>query len=164
MIDPAELTGWFEAHAAPLVLYARQWLDRSAGEDVVQEVFVRLMLQKRPPENVKAWLYRAVRNAAIGKWRSERRRRARDDRQAPPHTSFEPHHDELIDSESAAIALERIAEPQREIVVLRIWAAMTLKEISLLIGAPVSTVFHHYQQGVRALRDQMGVACPTNQH
>jgi len=162
MLDPAELTGWFEAHAAPLVFYARQWLDRGAAEDVVQEAFVRLMLQTRPPGSVKAWLYRTVRNEAISLWRSTRRRHDRERERAVPEIFFEPHHGDPIDAEAAAAALRQLPESQREVMVLRIWGAMTLKEISLLIGSPLSTVFHHYQEGLRVLREKMGVSCQTN--
>lgn len=162
MLDAAELTGRFEAHAAPLVLYARQWLDRGAAEDVVQEAFVPLMLQARPPGSVKAWLYRAVRNEAISLWRSTQRRHERERRTAVPEIYFERHHGDPIDAEMATAALRQLPESQREVMVLRIWAAMTLKEISLLIGSPVSTVFHHYQEGLRVLRKKMGVSCQTN--
>ena len=37
-----------DAHAAPLVLYARLWCD--APEDVVQEAFLKLVRQGRPPD------------------------------------------------------------------------------------------------------------------
>ncbi len=53
MTDPAKLATWFEAHAAAMVLYARQWLaDRGRAEDVVQEAFVRLAGQAGDPPNV----------------------------------------------------------------------------------------------------------------
>src|SRR5215212_5273730 len=79
MNDAPKLAAWFEAHAAPLVLYARHWLGERAGaEDVVQEVFIRLMAQPAEPLNVKAWLHTAVRNAAIGELRSAQRRRRRE--------------------------------------------------------------------------------------
>ena len=68
---------WFDAHAASLILYARQWLDRSAAEDAVQEVFLRLLaLRGREPANVRAWLFASVRNEAI----SQQRRQASQDR------------------------------------------------------------------------------------
>src|ERR1700744_4453722 len=78
MIDPQRLSALFDAHAAQSVLYARQWLDRAAAEDVVQEVYVRLMLQQDPPANVKAWIFTAVRNEAISQTRSSARRRQRE--------------------------------------------------------------------------------------
>ena len=40
---------WFERESNALVLYARQWLDPSAAEDAVPDVFVNLILQKGNP-------------------------------------------------------------------------------------------------------------------
>ena len=46
-IDPAKMGSWFDAYAGRLVLYARQWLEAQWAEDVVQDVFIRLMAQSR---------------------------------------------------------------------------------------------------------------------
>jgi RNA polymerase sigma-70 factor (ECF subfamily) len=159
MIDPADVRDWFEAHAAPLVLYARQWLTGVIAEDVVQEVFVRLMSQRHPPDNVKAWLYRSVRNEAISQWRSTHRRRDRELAAASGARWFEPAHDDAIDAGLAAELIRQLPAEQRESLVLRIWGGLTLAEISMITGSPLSTVFHHYQQGLRAVRKQMGVTC-----
>ena len=64
-LDPAMLGAWYDAYAAPLLLYARQWLDRAAAEDVVQSAFAGLVARRTPPEAAKAWLFTVVRNAAI---------------------------------------------------------------------------------------------------
>jgi RNA polymerase sigma factor (sigma-70 family) len=159
MIDPADVTRWFEAHAAPLVLYARQWLPGGLAEDAVQEVFVRLMAQGRPPNNVKSWLFRAVRNEAVSQWRSSRRRDERERRLATRETWFEPGRAELIDARAATEVLQSLPHDWREAVVLRIWAGMTLQEISDLTGTPLSTVFHHYREALRVVREKMGVPC-----
>ncbi len=159
MIDPASVSEWFEAHAAPLVLYARQWLPGGLAEDAVQEVFVRLMAQSRPPDNVKAWLFRAVRNEAISQWRSSRRRDQRERRLATSEKWFEPGGEELIDARTATEVLQTLPHDWREAVVLRVWGGMTLQEISDLTGTPLSTAFHHYREGLRAVREKMGVPC-----
>ncbi len=53
----AQEAGWrFERESKALVLCARQWLDLPAAEDAVQDVFESLMLQSRPPEQMKARL------------------------------------------------------------------------------------------------------------
>ena len=161
-MEEAQLARWFEAHGAPLVLYARQWLDVSAAEDVVQNVFVRLMLQRKAPDNVRAWLYRAVRNEAISQWRSHRRRQTRERYTASDEWYFQPTA-ELLDAQAASDALRTLPEPRREIIILRIWAQMTLQEISTITGSPVSTVFHHYQEGLRAVRARMELPCKTKE-
>ena len=161
MLEAAELSGWFEAHAAPLVLYARQWLPRPAAEDVVQEVFVRLMLQSRPPANTRAWLYAAVRNAAVSQWRSSRRHEQRLQEWCGGEEWFDPPSPDALDAEAASKAIAQLPALDREILVLRIWSGLKLAEIGRIVGIPVSTVFHHYQQSLAQVRQRMSVPCKT---
>ena len=154
-IDPAALGGWFDAHGAALVLYARQWLDRAAAEDVVQEVFVRLIAQpaRQRPSNVRAWLYRATRNAAIGAARSVWRRGRREQEVARDHSEwFQPRPEDPIDARAAQDAMQSLPAAQREIILLRLWSGMTLAEISDVTGAPLSTVHDHYRKGLAGVR------------
>lgn len=154
MINQADLTRWFEAHAAPLVLYARQWLDRGRAEDVVQEIFVRLLMSSSPPANPKAWLYRAARNEAIAQWRSSRRRHQRERSAALPEALFEPWgaSEEL---DAIVRALDVLPPAEREMLVLRIWGELTLAEVSELLAMPRSTVFQRYKTALGALRKKM---------
>ena len=65
----------FGEHAPNLVFYARQWVELATAEDCVQDVFVRLMLQRQWPRRLKPWLYKSVRNQALGALRSASRRK-----------------------------------------------------------------------------------------
>src|ERR1700679_552448 len=104
-----------DAHAAPLVLYARQWCE--AAEDVVQEAFLKLVRQRRQPVDVAAWLYRVVRNGAIDAGKMARRRQRRELAAARPVRWFvEPEVDGL-DAETAMAALDRLAPELREVIV-----------------------------------------------
>src|SRR3954464_2372196 len=99
-----------DAHAAPLVLYARQWCD--TPEDMVQEAFLKLVRQGRPPEDAVAWLYRVVRNGSIAAAQGARRRQRRESAAARPVRWFvEPELDGL-EAETAVAALERLV-PER---------------------------------------------------
>ena len=62
-VGPKLLSRLVSEYSSALVLYARQ-LCRNP-EDVVQEAFLQLMRQAELPNNVRAWLYRVVRNSAI---------------------------------------------------------------------------------------------------
>ena len=158
-MEAAELSSWFDALAAPLVLYARQWLNPAAAEDAVQEGFVRLMLLPRVPDNVRAWLYRAVRNEAIGQWRSGRRRARREMNAARDEPYFDAAPGDAVDGRAAADALASLPAAQREVIVLRLWGQLKLAEIASVTGAPVSSVFHHYRQGLAEIRKRIGVPC-----
>jgi RNA polymerase sigma-70 factor (ECF subfamily) len=162
MTDWGPCNRLFAAHAARLVLYARQWLDRSVAEDVVQEAFIRLLEQRKHLENPKAWLYRTVRNGAISQLRSHRRRLEREHNSAADELWFEPHGNHWLDGASARAALEALPHAQREVIVLRIWGQMTLKEVAAVSGSTTSTVFDQYRAGLVALRKSMGVSCNRN--
>ena len=156
MIDPARLAAAFEAHGPAMALYARQWLDPAAAEDVAQEVFVRLMAQGAEPANLPAWLFRCVRNAAIAAARSGQRRKRREAaavaggvRGAP---WFEPRADDRIDAAAAQAALAHLPPNQREVIVLRLWSGMTLAAVAEVTGLAVSTVHDQYRAGLSAVR------------
>jgi len=159
-IDPVELGKWYDDHAAPLTLFARQILPSGQAEDVVQDVFIRLMAQRSRPENVKAWLYRAVRNASVSSLRSALRRRRRERaRAAAMPEAFESRPGDLVDARAASNVLASLGQPQREVVVLRIWAALTLREIAEITDASVTTVFRRYREGLAAIRKGMVSQC-----
>jgi RNA polymerase sigma-70 factor (ECF subfamily) len=166
-IEAAKLGDWFDAYAAALVLYARQWLSAAAAEDVVQEVFVRLMAQPGEPANVKAWLFLAARNAAIAAARSSARRQRRENevgqRQFARRESawFHARPDDLIDAASAEAAMANLTSNQREIVLLRIWGGLTWSEISSLTGTPSSSVFDQYQSALSRVRELLEQSCKT---
>ncbi len=160
--DPAPLSGWFDRYGVTLALYARQWLNAESAEDVVQEVFIRLLSQRRAPGNVKGWLFRSVRNAAINRARSEHRRRSHERRHGADHPAwFQTCPDDPIDAKIADSMLLSLPVEQRETIVLRIWAGMTLVEISRVTGHPVPTLFSRYRAGLAALRRAMEKSCKT---
>src|SRR5437879_13764246 len=102
-MSPPDVARLIDAHAAPLVLYARQWCD--APEDVVQEAFLKLVRQGRPPQDAVAWLYRVVRNGALDVARRARRRQRRESAVARSvHWFVEPEVGGL-DAETAVAAL-----------------------------------------------------------
>ncbi len=161
-IESTDLSRWFEAYGPGLVLYARQWFASGSAEDVVQEVFVRLMSQRTAPSDVKAWLFRSVRNAAIGQLRSRRRRKTWEHRASADRAAwFEDRPDDLVDTSAAQAALVSLPDGQREVIVLRIWCGMTLQQIAEIVDRPVSTVFSRYKTGLDAVRRRLELSCKT---
>jgi DNA-directed RNA polymerase specialized sigma24 family protein len=73
----------WRAHATELVRYASLLVGPVDAQDVVSTAFVNVLGGKgRQPDNIRAYLFRAVTNAAIDGQRSSSRRLARDDRHA----------------------------------------------------------------------------------
>lgn len=163
--DADVVADMFEAHGPALLLYARQWVDAAGAEDVVQRVFVRLLASGRLPADARTWLFRCVRNEAISAWRSEQRRERRERSAAAGADAatawFVPRPEDRIDAAAAQAALAALPAEQREIVTLRIWSGLTLAEVGRVTGLPVSTVHHHYNAALKALRQRLESPCPN---
>jgi RNA polymerase sigma factor (sigma-70 family) len=158
-MSPPQLARLIDANAAGLVLFARQWCE--APEDVVQEAFLKLVRQRRPPVDEVAWLYRVVRNGALDQGKMARRRRRRESAAARPVRWFVEPEVEGLEAETAVAALERLAPEQREVIVAHHWGGLSFEQIAAVAGCSASTAFRRYTAGVEDLRKPLGVICPN---
>ncbi len=143
----------YDQHGAALVAYARGFVpDAAAAEDVVHQVFLRLLSAELTiPDVPVAYVYRAVRNAALNARRSSLRLTELD-----PQSSVFRHRG---GNQEAALALERalaeLPEEQREVVVMRVWSGLTLDEIAAAVGAPLNTIASRYRYALEKLREKL---------
>jgi RNA polymerase sigma factor (sigma-70 family) len=164
-MDSERLGRLIDQHAAALELYARQWCE--ATEDVVQEAYLKLARQPRPPEKPAAWLYRTVRNGAINAGVAESRRRRHESGaaaagrgwfQAPAEDSVP----EALEPTLAEAELQQLPPDQREVIVAHIWGGLTFEQIGDLMETSSSTAHRLYTAGLSTLRERLGVACPRS--
>jgi len=160
-ISPRYLSQLLREHGPALVLYAEQ-LCRTA-EDVVQEAFLKLAQESEMPTNPVAWLFRVVRNGALNASRAAARR-GRHESAASTKDWFDSPEEQMVDAREAARALEQLADSQREVVVARLWGGLSYEEVAELTGSSVSTAHRRYQEGIRALRERLGVSCPNSEN
>ena len=161
----AKLTAWFAAHGPALVLYARQVLpaeDQASAEDVVQELFVRLLARAGGPGGLDepphpaAWLHRCVRNACLDERRTRVRRQHRERAVAADRPGwFEPRPADLVDARLAQEVLETLPDLPRQIVALRIWSGLTLSQVAEVTGQPISTVHDQYRKALAGVRQRI---------
>jgi RNA polymerase sigma-70 factor (ECF subfamily) len=156
-MDARRLGDLISRHAAALKLYARQWC--SAPEDAVQEAFVKLAGLSAQPDDPAAYLFRAVRNAAIDAGRAERRRRHHEAEAAARQAWFEPA--EALDGDDARRALEALPADLREPLVAHLWGGLTFAQIGPLMGCSASTAHRRYEEALAALRNTLRPPCPT---
>lgn len=153
---------WYDAYSGPLVLYARHWLPDDAAEDAVQGVFIRLMGAIQTPRNVRAWLFRAVRNEAVTRLRRGRCHRHYAQQQLTQQAQwFESRADELIDGQAAQQILLDLPANQREVVILRIWGQLPLREIARITDSAVTTVYSRYKTALVTIKERMQPSCKT---
>ena len=155
-MGPELLGRLFDEHAPALVLYARQWSNRP--EDAVQDAFVALARQSRPPDRVVPWLYRVVRNGSIAAARGDRRRRRRE-ALASGREAWFASADERIDAADATRLLSDLEPDAREVVVARLWGGLTFDEIARLQGCSLSAAHRRYHAGLARLQERLEGPC-----
>ncbi|NUN47365.1 MAG: sigma-70 family RNA polymerase sigma factor [Candidatus Brocadiae bacterium] len=146
----------YQEHGPALLLYARSLLrDVSAAEDVLQQVFVRLLEKNLPePAEPRPYLFRAVRNGALN-WRRDAPRDARLDA-AAWFVSVPPGREEG-DGERLRAALDALPEDQREVVVMKVWGGLTFEEVADSLGIPANTAASRWRYGLEKLKSQMAM-------
>jgi RNA polymerase sigma factor (sigma-70 family) len=159
MMSPHEFARLADTQGPPLILYARQWC--GTPEDVVQEAFIKLARQRKPPRDPVAWLYRVVRNGAIDAGRSERNRQRRESAVARPQQWFVERDVDGLDAAAAVAALEHLPAQEREVIVARLWGGLGFEQIAELAGCSASSAFRRFSAGIDSLRRELGLPCPT---
>jgi RNA polymerase sigma-70 factor (ECF subfamily) len=156
-----DIAALIDEHAAPL----RLWLaGRCASpEDAVQEAFTRLTIQPQRPDRPAAWLYRVARNLADKQRLADQRRARREAARATPE-AIEPNLAAGLEQAEALAAVAALADGLREVLVARIWGAMTLDEIGRLCGVSTATALRRYETALEQIRQRLDEPCKTRPH
>jgi RNA polymerase sigma-70 factor (ECF subfamily) len=161
-VDPELLGRVLDEHGPALALYAAQWTD--AADDCVQEALVELARQRTQPEHLLAWLYRVVKHRALNMSRGARRRREREARAMADRFVATSSTLDQSDALAVAEALEQLSEDARELVVMRIWGALTYEEIATAMGTSVASAHRQYERALVSLREILESPCSTNEN
>ena len=154
-----------DAYAGRLVRYAfRQLGDYQDAEDVVQQVFVRVLVDQSSRRKVSAvgpYLYRSVANACTDLLR--RRNCAAVFREEIGSVEMLSGSDGPAEIAQAAEGLrraesllDRLPKEQAEAIRLRVFDGLPLGEIAGVLGCPVNTVCSRLRYGFQKLRNLVG--------
>lgn len=152
-LSASDVRRLYGQHGPALLAYACSFVrDLATGEDVVHQVFLRLLQGKTTMPDVPiAYLYRAVRNAALNACRNVAR-----DVPLETHAIWLECRDADRDASlTLQRALSDLPEQQREVVVMRIWSGMTLEEVAVATGVSLHTAASRYRYGLDKLREQL---------
>jgi len=147
-----EWRAWLDAHAAKLLLYARQQTrDAADAEDVLQDALVHSWQKagrRAPPLPL---VFATIRRRAIDQARSNDRRARREQaEQSEPWFApeIEPRdHQRLLEA-----AVKDLTPIYREILTLKVWGGLTFREIAETIGVPLNTAASRYRYALEELR------------
>ena len=163
--DVAVLETLVEQYQYRLVRYLVSLLGRRDGvDDFVQETWLRVLERGESYDGhsrFEPWLFRVARNIALDAVRKQPMcsldSNEGDGVRSSP-ASIEPSPYTLAartqDAERLAHSLQTLEPVYRETLVLRFQEDLSLQEISVIVGAPVSTVASRIYRGLATLRPQ----------
>ncbi|MFZ0039767.1 MAG: SigE family RNA polymerase sigma factor [Solirubrobacteraceae bacterium] len=141
--------------------------DRQAAEDLVQTALMRTARRWRearraPDAYARVVLVNLARDAA-----RRRQRRVRevlidethhpgDRRRSVAERSAADHADRLLGRESVLVALAALPERQREVIVLRFYADLSVADTAAAMGASQGTVMSYTSRALSRLRELLG--------
>lgn len=151
----------FERHQVMLFnFFLRLTGNRSTSEDLVQDVFARILRYRagyQGRDRFVVWMFRIARNAHIDHLRKRRDEVSLDSALAEPAAS-EPGPEEAVEAELDAALVRRALDclpwKKREVLMLSRFEGLKLREIADLLGCEVGTV---KAQVHRALKELGGI-------
>ena len=159
--DEGALNEIYRRHAGPcLGLACRVLSDRTLGEEVVQEVFVRTW---RDPGrfdpargSMRSFLLAQVHGRAVDLLRAESARRAREQREAlrNPDVDIDLEREvmQLTEAVAVRLALSMLSDGEREAIELAYFGGHTYREVAVLLEQPEGTVKSRIRAGLLRLR------------
>ena len=158
--EVGKLAPLFERHHVKLYnYYVRLTGDRQLSEDMVQEVFLRIMKYRhtfRGEGQFTTWMFSIARNVQTDHWRRQRNDEPLidpdEDIAADAFTGNESTADFMYDVSVLRDALLRLSPEKREALILSRYEGMKYTEIAKISGCSVETVKSRVHRGIRELR------------
>jgi RNA polymerase sigma-70 factor (ECF subfamily) len=154
--DPAAVELIWDRYAGDLFAYLQAVLcSRHDAEDVLQTVFVRIVRKRHrlaKARHLDAYVYRIARNEAFRLIGSRKKDRTLEAVNESWLIVPEGRHESNDLAEQLQAALARLPQPQREVIVMKIYRQKTFLEISRLLGLSQNTVASRYRYGMEKLR------------
>ena len=142
----AKIENWYEQYKTGLFRYAFTLVkEPETAEDVLQEIFLRLLAGKNFPEPGKeqAYLYRMARNLCFDHLR--RQKRLAQELLQVPWEQSQYAYIELI---------APLDTREQEIVTLKIVGGLTHREIAKVLGLTEHAAKKRYERAIQKLREE----------
>ena len=158
--DVGKLALLFERHHPRIFHFCNRMTgNRAVSEDLVQEVFMRVLKYRETFRGDSAflpWLYRMAHNACIDHFRRSGREPLPQDELPEPESGAPSAADRVeLDEELRLLrrALGRLPVDKREVLVLSRYEQRKYSEIAELLGCSVGAVKVRVHRALRQLRD-----------
>lgn len=125
---------------------------REAAEDVIQGTFQQLLRRGTLPTELRPFVFRCLRNAALD---GLRRAKVRGDSifmEASTIDQAAPAEPTPLLARDLDEKLQQLSPDEREAIVLKIYDDLTFQEIAEVRGVPLATVASWYRRGLEKLK------------
>ena len=158
--DPAAVELMWDRYAKDLLAFLHAALcSKHDAEDVLQTVFVRIVRKRHRLARARcldAYVYRIARNEAY-RLVSRRKRDQKAQGTTESWLTVSQSNREPSDlEEQLQAALAQLPQPQREVIIMKIYRQKTFLEISRLLGLSQNTVASRYRYGIEKLQNLLG--------
>ena len=146
----------FDRYQAPLFnFYSKMTQDRTVSEDLVQEVFLRILRYRqtyRPGTAFRTWMYQIARNTRIDQVRKVRPESPlAAEPMAPTHAADSAERKQ--EAQLLQRALMQLPEDKREVLVLSRFQELKYEEIARLLGCETGAVKVRVHRALQQLRE-----------
>jgi RNA polymerase sigma-70 factor (ECF subfamily) len=140
------------------------WLtqNREEAEDLVQETYAKALkgfASYQPGTNFRAWMYRILRNTYLTSRAGLKSFEPLDETEEEVAAAAEQTPESLLlqrlDQEVVRKAIDQLAVPYREALLLCEVEEMSYQEIAATLGIPIGTVMSRLSRARRALRENV---------
>jgi len=132
--------------------------DRSFADDLVQDTLERAwgrIYLWRPGSDLRAWLFTIMHNLHVNQARTRRSEDSIDLRNEPMEFAARPSQEERLEIRDLTMALRRLPDEQREVLLLVGLEEMSYQEAAKVLAVPLGTVMSRLSRGRERLRALM---------
>lgn len=145
-----QLRDFYESHRRELYAYAVTLTrERAAAEDAIHTAFERLLRRGCLPGELRPYVFRSVRNAAVDELRRGRRHSGDGAFAGEPEAAAPS----VTSGGELSGLLARLGGDERETIVLKVFDSLTFREIAEVRGVSVNTAASWYRRGLEKLRE-----------
>jgi RNA polymerase sigma-70 factor (ECF subfamily) len=125
---------------------------REAAEDAIQGVFEKLLRGATLPADLRPYVFRSVRNAALDGWRRAKVRHDSLFETAASIAVTKPETPPQSRADDLQTLLLHLSDDEREAIVLKIYSGLTFQQIAQMRDVPLPTVASWYRRGLEQLQ------------
>ncbi len=154
--DPGVVADIYRLYSGQLYKFSLSFtLNSASAEEVLQTVFLRLVEKVNKlnrVKNLKAYLYRAIRNESLNCIRKTRKEISSEEHFLEKTAGDE----KLVDIMSVENALKELPSEQREVVYLKIFQGFNFRQMGEILEISQNTVASRYRYALEKLKTLLG--------